>query len=236
MSFLKGHWQLLLILALVFALWRTPVVFPLRIFVIFLHELSHGLAGLATGGSIVEISLSAQEGGHALIRGGNRFVTLSAGYLGSLLLGALILVTALRTRADRGALALCGLVLIVVAAFWIRSPFALVFCLAAGAVMLAAARYLPHQVSDLLLRIIGLTSLIYVPYDIFDDTLRRSALRSDARMLAEEFGGATILWGGLWLVLSLAVIWGCLRYGLGPASNITFRRTGVGGSKTAGTP
>ncbi len=236
MTFLRGHWQLLLILALVFALWRTPVVYPLRIFVVFLHELSHGLAGMATGGNIVDISLDPREGGQALIRGGNRFITLSAGYLGSLVLGALLLVTALRSKFDRPALALCGLALLTVAALWVRSPFALLFCAVTGAVLLAAARYLPHQVADLTLRVIGLTSLIYVPYDIFDDTIRRSALQSDARMLAEEFGGPTVMWGGLWLILSLGVIWLCLRYGLGPASNISFRRSGSEGERTAGTP
>jgi len=224
MSRLKGHWQLLLILALVFLLWQTPVVYPLRIFTIFLHELSHGLAGVLTGGSIVDISLSAQEGGQALIRGGNRFVTLSAGYLGSILIGALLCVLALRSEADRAVMSLCGLALLVVAALYIRTPFALIFCLATGAVMLASARFFSHQINDLALRIIGLTSLIYVPYDIFDDTIRRAHLRSDARMLAEEFGGATLLWGGLWLLLSLGVIFLCLRYGLGASSNITFRR------------
>ena len=29
--------------------------------------------------------------------------------------------------------------------------------------------------------------------------------RGDARMLAEEFGGGTWLWGGLWLILSIAI-------------------------------
>ncbi|MGR3794270.1 M50 family metallopeptidase [Vannielia sp. SX4] len=236
MSFLRGHWQLLLILALVFALWRTPVVYPLRILVIFLHELSHGLAGLLTGGSIVEMSVDPREGGHALIRGGNRFVTLSAGYLGSLLFGALALVAALRTNADRAILAGFGALLLLVAALWIRTPFALLFCLATGAVMLGVARFLPHQAADLVLRVIGLTSLIYVPYDIFDDTIRRSAFQSDARMLAEEFGGATVLWGGIWLILSLGVIWLCLRHGLGPVSNIRFRKTDTEGRRTAGTP
>ncbi|MBS8225419.1 M50 family metallopeptidase [Vannielia litorea] len=236
MAFLRGHWQVLLILVLVFALWHTPVVYPLRILVVFLHELSHGLAALATGGSIVDIALDPREGGHAITRGGSRFLTLSAGYLGSLVLGALILLTALRSSADRAALALCGIALLLIAAFWVRNGFGLLFCVAAGAVMLAAARYLPHQAADLTLRVIGLTSLIYVPYDIFDDTIRRSELRSDARMLAEEFGGATIMWGGLWLLLSLGVIWLCLRHGLGPATNIRFRQSRPEGEKTAGTP
>jgi hypothetical protein len=64
--------------------------------------------------------------------------------------------------------------------------------------------------------------MIYVPFDIFSDTIARSGIRSDAYMLAERFGGATVMWGGLWLVISLAVIGACLRYGLGERSNIGF--------------
>ena len=59
MKFLKGHWQLILITVIVFMLWGTPVVYPLKILVVFMHELSHGLAAVFTGGSIEAISLSA---------------------------------------------------------------------------------------------------------------------------------------------------------------------------------
>ncbi|HHI69922.1 MAG TPA: M50 family peptidase, partial [Rhodobacteraceae bacterium] len=83
-----------------------------------------------------------------------------------------------------------------------------------------SARYVPHDVNDLALRVIGLTSMIYVPLDIFSDTIARSGIRSDAYMLAERFGGATVIWGGLWLLISLAVIGVCFRYGLGERSNI----------------
>ena len=33
-------------------LWNTPVVAPLKIFVVLLHEISHGVAAVLTGGSI----------------------------------------------------------------------------------------------------------------------------------------------------------------------------------------
>ena len=68
-------------------LWNTQVVYPLKIFVVFMHEVSHGLAALATGGSIKEIQIVQQEGGHAVTLGGSRFWTLTAGYLGSLAVG-----------------------------------------------------------------------------------------------------------------------------------------------------
>ncbi len=199
-----------------------PVVLPLKILVVFLHELSHGLAALVTGGSVERISVSIHQGGYAVTRGGNLFLILSAGYLGSLLLGLGLLAVALRSHADRAVLGAFGAVMLLVTVLYIREPFAMAFCGAVGLGMLVMARYLQRGVCDMVLRIIGLTSMIYVPYDIFDDTIRRSHLRSDAFMLAENFGGTTILWGGLWLVLSLVVIVFGLKSMLGRDSNLRF--------------
>ncbi|MCP5038949.1 MAG: M50 family metallopeptidase [Rhodobacteraceae bacterium] len=224
MRLFRGHWQLIALTALVFVLWQTPVILPLKILVVFLHEVSHGTAAMLTGGKVESISLSTMQGGVTVTRGGSLFVILSAGYVGSLLIGVVILLIALRTHADRGLMALLGLVTLVITAFYMREIFPLAFGLGTGILMLAMARYLPRDVNDLVLRLIGLTSMIYVPYDIFSDTIVRSSLRSDAYMLAENYGGATVLWGGLWLVLSLGVIGLCLRFGLGAESNISFKR------------
>jgi len=221
MTWLKGHWQLLLLTAIVFALWQTPIVLPLKILVVFLHELSHGLAALLTGGQIESLSVNPNQGGLTTTRGGSRFLILTAGYLGSLILGLLVLILALRTHSDRALLGLFGLLMLAIAALNVRDLFAFAFTIGTGLLMLAAARFLPIAACDLILRVIGLSSLIYVPYDIFDDTIARSSLRSDARMLAEEFGGGTMLWGGIWMILSVVVIFACLRWGLGADSNLS---------------
>ncbi len=210
----------MLITAVVFALWNTPVVVPLKILIVFFHELSHAIAAWLTGGSVESISLSPQQGGVTVTRGGNVFLTMSAGYLGSLLIGVLVFLVAVRSHADRVLMGVLGVVLLLVAALFIREWFALAFTVGTGLVMLASARYVPHDVNDLALRVIGLTSMIYVPLDIFSDTIARSGIRSDAYMLAERFGGATVIWGGLWLLISLAVIGVCFRYGLGERSNV----------------
>lgn len=220
MAALRGHWQLIVLIAVVFALWQTPVLIPLKILIVFLHELSHAAMTLFTGGDVVSLTVSAEQGGAVISRGGSRFLILSAGYLGSLLIGMGLLFVAIRTHADRAVMAGFGILMIIVTAIYVRDLFALVFCAGFGAAMLATARFLPHDVNDLILRLIGLTSMIYVPYDIFSDTIARSALRSDARMLAEEFGGATVLWGAVWLIISIGLIWVSVRRVLGPDSNI----------------
>ena len=206
MAFLKAHWQMLVLAALIFALWRTPVALPLKLLVVLFHELSHGLAAVLTGGRIEGLTVTPDRGGLALTRGGSRIAVLTAGYLGSLVIGLALFAVALRSTADRLVLGALGALLLVVAALYIRDGFALFFCLAGGGLMLAGARFLPRLGADLVLRVIGLASMIYVPWDILSDTILRAGERSDARMMAEEIGGATVLWGALWLIASLAAI------------------------------
>jgi len=221
---LRGHWQLFALTALVVALWGTPVVVPLKILVVFFHELAHGLAAILTGGKIVSITLSTDQGGVTTTIGGSRFLILSAGYVGSLLFGVAMLLAGLKSRADKLIVAALGIAMLAITALYLRGLFPMVFGAATGLLLLAMARFLPGQVNDLTLRIIGLTSMIYVPLDIFSDTIARAHLRSDAFMLGEYLGGSATLWGALWLIISLTVIAACLRYGLGSASNIDFRR------------
>ena len=227
MRVLRGHWQLMVLGVVVAALWVTPVLVPLKILVVFLHEFSHALAAWLTGGAVEGMTLSPMQGGTTTTRGGNLFLIISAGYLGSLLLGVVLFLLALRSDLDRWVMGVLGGVLVAIAVAYMREPFALIFCLGAGVVMLGIAHFLPHEVSDLALRLIGLTSMLYAPLDILDDTLRRTHVESDAVMLAREFGGTSQFWGGLWLVISLIVVALCLRFGAGRDSNLhlpMFRR------------
>ena len=191
------------ILALV--LWDTPVVFPLKIFVVFLHELCHGLAALVTGGSVARIELSVEEGGLCVTRGGWSFLILSAGYLGSMALGATLLVLGSRSRRDRAILGVVGGITLLVTLLWVRSTFGLVFGAAAGGSMMLVAWKLPDAVSDALLKIIGVVSSLYAVRDIASDVLLRDIPGSDANALAELTGIPAALWGVAWVAASLAV-------------------------------
>jgi len=205
---------LLGLIALIFFLWDTQVLFPLKILVVFFHESSHALATLLTGGHVEEMVVVAQQGGHVLSRGGSRIIILTAGYLGSLLWGLSIFMLAVGTQWDRWLMGALGSALILITVFFVANTFAFVFGIGVGVVMLGSAKFLSNAVNDIFLRIIGLTSMLYVPLDIYSDTIQRSSLRSDARMLAEVVGGPTLLWGILWLIISLALIIYCFRWSL----------------------
>ena len=189
-------------------LWLTPVVYPLKMLVIFFHEMSHALVGMLTGGHVQRIELDPREGGLTLVQGGNAFLLLSAGYLGSLLWGGAILSLAARLSNCKPLTATLGIILAVASLVWIRPllSFGFLFCALASAGLLWFASRVHHDGNSLLLRIIGLTSLLYVPLDIIDDTILRSGLRSDARMLAELTFIPTVVWGVFWCALSLWLV------------------------------
>ena len=86
--------------AIAIIFWHSYLIYPIKVFVVILHEFSHGLAAVLTGGSIVKIEISQQVGGVCYTRGGVRFIVASAGYLGSIFWGGLILIIAARTKYD----------------------------------------------------------------------------------------------------------------------------------------
>jgi hypothetical protein len=190
-------------LALLFFFWNTPFVYPIKILVVLLHEISHGIAAILTGGSIAKILISPNQGGVCYTAGGWRFLVLSAGYLGSMLWGGLILLAAARTHWDKWITTLMGLCILGVTVFYVRNGFGLVFGIGFGAALFFIGWLLPNFINDFLLKLIGLTSVLYAVFDIKDDLLSTPAGVSDASMMAREFFGSPLFWGILWMGLAL---------------------------------
>lgn len=187
-------------------LWNTPFVYPIKVFVVFLHEISHGMAAVATGGSIQRITLSPYLGGACYCPGGNALITLSSGYLGSLAWGGLILEAGRRAgrRADRVVAGLGGGTIVLTVLF-VRGAFGVGFGLLFGLGLILAARRLAPERNRIVLDALGLTSALYAILDIKSDVLDRPHLRSDAYMLAELTGIPTLAWGILWIAAALGV-------------------------------
>lgn len=196
--------KLLGVFVVVALLWRTPVVAPLKILVVLLHEISHGLAAVLTGGEISHIEVNANQGGVAYTRGGSRFAILSAGYLGSMFWGGVIVLLAARTRYDRAMSIGIGLAVGIITLLFIRSWFGFGFAIFFSIAMVAAGWKLSHDANELILKTIGVTSLLYAPLDIFDDVIARTGIGSDADKLAELTHLPSVLWGTIWIALSLA--------------------------------
>ena len=59
--------------------------------------------------------------------------------------------------------------------------------------------------SSFVLRLLGVTSLLYAPWDIVSDLILRSVPASDASALARMTGIPAIAWGVLWLAASVVI-------------------------------
>ena len=190
-------------------LWDTPAVYPLKVFVVLLHEISHAMMAVATGGTIERIVLDPNQGGACYCPGGNAFLTLSAGYLGSLAWGALLISAGQMKRINsRWVTGAVGVLVVGLTLAYVRSIFGFWFGLAFGSILFLGALRLSAAVNQGILLTLGLTSCLYAILDIKSDVLDRPELQSDAAMLGDLTGINTVVWGGLWITVAiLASAW-----------------------------
>jgi len=91
-------WLLLAATAVTILLWFIPygeyIVYPIRLFVTFIHESSHALIAVLTGGSVQSLTISADTSGLTYSAPSGWFgglLTSSAGYIGTTVFGVAML-------------------------------------------------------------------------------------------------------------------------------------------------
>ncbi|MEI6408730.1 MAG: M50 family metallopeptidase [Bacteroidota bacterium] len=65
-------------------------LYPVTLFVTFLHEFGHALAGILTGGTVEGMRINPDGSGLTRTTGGSQGIILMGGYLGSAILGNLL--------------------------------------------------------------------------------------------------------------------------------------------------
>src|SRR5215471_8689323 len=130
---------LLLLIATVItiALWFIPyadyLVYPVRLFVTFIHESSHALVAVLTGGSVQSLTIASDGSGLTYSAPSGFFgglLTSSAGYLGTTIAGVLMLYLIRRKFSPNKILTAQGLfVAMMLVVFTIISPIFNLFSL-----------------------------------------------------------------------------------------------------------
>ena len=103
--------------------WHSPVLAPLKIFVVFLHETGHALATVFTGGGVVSMVITPWESGYVEYVGGLPVVIASAGYVGSALFGGVLLLLAGRPRLATTTFTGLAVLFSLVTLWFVRNPF-----------------------------------------------------------------------------------------------------------------
>lgn len=106
-----------------FFLWDTIAVYPFRLLVTLMHETGHAVMANLVGGSVESVTISPSEGGLTVSAYEPTFLkqllVKSAGYVGSSIAGAALLVAVGRMRS--GKVLVWGLVgwMLIVALLWV---------------------------------------------------------------------------------------------------------------------
>ena len=187
-------------------LWSTLALYPIKLFVVLLHEISHGIAALLTGGEILIIEVNERIGGYCQYRGGNQLIVASAGYLGSLVWGGVILVVASRTDYSRQLSTILSAVLIVVTLLWIRNTFGVLYTTGVAVALFVLGRFLPSVLVRILMQFLGTASCLYVIVDIYEDVVRVYQAGSDADTLSRLTGINALFWGIIWALVAIVMI------------------------------
>ncbi len=198
------------IVLITFFLWDTFLVYPIKLFVVFLHESSHAIIILLTGGIIAEISLGFDLGGKVTAEGGNELAIASSGYLGSLLFGLSIFIVTEFQKVRRYiflTLALFFLVIMLLASPTTEFIFI-------GLITIAALIFFAFYVRILLVKLIAkaaaLVSAIYVLIDIKED-MQANEFASDAQLISGLTGVDQVVISVVWIVISILLIWLALK-------------------------
>ncbi len=209
----QAAFQFLIVLA-VFYFWSTPLIQSIKLLVVLLHELSHGLMALATGGTVHDIVITPDEGGACRSEGGNAILIASAGYLGSMFFGGMIL------RASRGgpavplAYALLTFLILGAAVTVLHDPYSRSFALTLAGFFIFLGLIAPKVIGAFGLRILGTVSCLYAIFDIYSDLLLGNTagetFQNDAQTFAALTGlpvaGVSLVWFAVSVLFFLSIL------------------------------
>lgn len=111
--------------------------------VIAFHEFGHAVTACCTGGRVKSISLDPHEGGVTHMQGGMSAVTLPAGYLGSSIIGALLIFAGFDIVASKVASIVLG-VCFLLTLWWARRDWLTIMTVLLAVGLLVACWFIAH--------------------------------------------------------------------------------------------
>lgn len=216
------------------ALWFIPILellnYPFRLFVTFIHEGGHAIAALLTGNSVQSLSVAWNASGETYTTQGGLFSQMfisSAGYLGSMAFGALLLVLIRKSVASRivlvaSSVLILGLTLIFglfkpvfAGGAWTGIPFTLLAggILAVG--LFAVARFATAKVASFFVSFLAVQCVLNAILDLktvfFLSSPYATSVPTDAVNMASATGIPAIFWTILWIAVAFFMLWFVMR-------------------------
>ena len=215
-------------------LWFIPyaefLTYPFRIFVTFIHEGGHAIAALLTGNSVRRLAVEMSgEGVTTSTKGGivAQIFVSSAGYLGSMAFGALLLILIRKAVAARLVLLASGIYVLVMTLIfglvtpvlsfsgWSGIPFTLFAGVLIAAGLVLIARFASARVAAFFVSFLAVQCVLNALFDLKDlfflSSPFEAPVHTDAFNMAQATGIPAILWAGIWIALALGILWFAMR-------------------------
>lgn len=231
----RPQFQTLLIATLVSVfLWFVPfaewLVYPLRLFVTFVHEGGHALTAFLLGSSVQSLSVEADGSGLVMARNVGWFGTLlfsSAGYLGAVAYGTLLLVLIRKAWSARILLVSSAVFVAAMTFFFgfvspVLNVFSLniglssvAFTIASGILLtlglLAVAKYAPPKWINFSVAFLAVQCILNAFSDLktlffINSPLNNIEMHTDAANMAAATGIPPIVWVFFWIFISLLLL------------------------------
>ncbi len=216
-----------LALVIAYLLWVNPmnwgivsaVMYPLRLFVTFIHEAGHSLAALISGGDVIGFQVSADGSGLAITRGGNRALIIPAGYLGAALFGSILFYVINRFPRYINLLAVgLGVFMIGFSVLFARpdqsgSPLALLVGVGVGGLLILIGWRGSWLFNLLVLNVLAVLTALNAVFDIWDliqynDVFIRQGVRNDAVAFHQEIAPLLppVFIAFVWALMAVAML------------------------------
>jgi hypothetical protein len=222
------HRQRALVAALLVSLllWYLPsgglVLYPFKLLATWMHELCHGVVMTLSGVGFERMDIYRDTSGLAFASGGANALgsaaIAAAGYMGTPLLGALILIAGQTRRGARAALTGLGAAMAVTSLFYISNDFGIAVVIGGAGLCAVGAMFASERLATVVVAFIAAQACINAVLDV--RVLFRPEMvvngevmgASDAHAMAAATGGTPWMWAVIWLVWAFAVLFGALRW------------------------
>jgi hypothetical protein len=215
-------------------LWFIPfaeiLTYPFRIFVTFIHEGGHAIAALLTGNSVQSLSIATNASGETYTSQGgtiSQMLVASAGYLGSMVYGAFLLVLIRKAIAARIVLlGSAALVFALTMIYGLIKPAmtgvvssALPFTIIAGTLLslglVAIAKYAKPRVATFFVSLLAVQCILNALLDLktvfFLSSPFAPSVPTDAVNMANATGIPALVWAVMWIALAIGILGVAMR-------------------------
>jgi len=193
--------------------WGDLLLYPFTLFTTWVHECGHAVMVVLTGGSVSSITIQPDTSGltRSMMPVGRiaRGLVASSGYLGSSIVGCLLVAATRVEKRARPILWAIGAFMLFTLVFWIRNAFGAVVVLGWAVTLLALARKGTGRAPRLFLSVLAVQVALNAVYHI--RVLFLVDGPSDADTMSRLFLAPAWFWASAWMLLSILMLATTLR-------------------------